>query len=215
MTPTAELGRLVDAMKAAGFGARVNADGTVDIFGGDISGIALDLTGNGAEVGEVGPDTFIGLERSGTGADTIWQARDYNLSTGAFVAVPDPDDDGSLTAANRRDAIVQRISVIGAGPAVAGVFSNVSSAIATVDAAIEEINGIVAELGAKLTQVEGQQEFTKQLTDSLKEGLGALVDADLAEESARLTSLQTKQQLVIQSLSIAYQQNQALLGLFR
>jgi len=77
------------------------------------------------------------------------------------------------------------------------------------------VNTIVAELGARLSQVEGQQEFTKQLTDSIREGLGALVDADLAEESARLTSLQTKQQLAIQSLSIANQQGQALLGLFR
>lgn len=94
-------------------------------------------------------------------------------------------------------------------------FDNVSSAIATVDEAIKLVNSIVAELGARLSQVEGQQEFTKQLTDSIREGLGALVDADLAEESARLTSLQIKQQLAIQSLSIANQQGQALLGLFR
>jgi flagellin len=88
-------------------------------------------------------------------------------------------------------------------------------AIAAVDAAIVNAGNILARLGAALRQVEGLQEFTKQLTDSVREGLGALVDADLAEESARLTSLQTKQQLAIQSLSIANQQSQALLGLFR
>jgi flagellin len=49
----------------------------------------------------------------------------------------------------------------------------------------------------------------------VKEGLGALVDADLAEESARLTALQTRQQLATQSLSIANQQSQSLLSLFR
>jgi flagellin len=222
LTPTNELGRLVDAMKAAGFGARVNDDGTIDIFGADVSGIALKITGNGAEVGESDTDsdpltqgTFIGLERSGSGTNTTWTAREYNLSTGVFSAVVDPDVSGPITLDQRRDAIVQRISVIGAEVAFPGQFSNASSAIATVDEAIRLVNQKVAELGARLSQVEGQQEFTKQLTDSIKEGLGALVDADLAEESARLTSLQTKQQLAIQSLSIANQQGQALLGLFR
>ncbi|WP_114373882.1 flagellin N-terminal helical domain-containing protein [Elioraea thermophila] len=89
------------------------------------------------------------------------------------------------------------------------------NAIDVVQGAINTMGQRLATLGAALRQVEGLQDFTKQLTDSVREGLGALVDADLAEESARLTSLQTKQQLAIQSLSIANQQNQALLGLFR
>jgi len=88
-------------------------------------------------------------------------------------------------------------------------------AIARVNSAIDIVGGVLANLGSNLRQVEGLQEFTKQLQDSVKEGLGALVDADLAEESARLTSLQTKQQLAVQSLSIANQQSQALLSLFR
>ncbi|MDW8397664.1 MAG: flagellin, partial [Acetobacteraceae bacterium] len=87
--------------------------------------------------------------------------------------------------------------------------------LAAVNGAIDLIGTTLARLGADLRQVEGLSEFTKQLTDSVKEGLGALVDADLAEESARLTSLQTKQQLAVQSLSIANQQSQALLSLFR
>jgi flagellin len=73
----------------------------------------------------------------------------------------------------------------------------------------------LSNLGANLRQGEGLQNFTNQLNDSIKEGLGALVDADLAEESARLTSLQTRQQLATQSLSIANQQSQTLLSLFR
>lgn len=89
------------------------------------------------------------------------------------------------------------------------------TAIAAVDAAIDTMGTTLATLGASIRQLESLAEFNKQLTDSVKEGLGALVDADLAEESARLTSLQTKQQLAVQSLSIANQQGQALLGLFR
>ena len=51
--------------------------------------------------------------------------------------------------------------------------------------------------------------------DSLEVGIGNLVDADLAKESARLTALQTKQQLGVQALSIANQGSSILLGLFR
>ena len=72
----------------------------------------------------------------------------------------------------------------------------------------------LAAIGAALRQVEGLQTFSTDLRDALREGLGNLVDADLAEESARLTSLQTKQQLAVQSLSIANQQPSRLLGLF-
>jgi flagellin len=89
------------------------------------------------------------------------------------------------------------------------------TAIAAVDAAIDSMGETLATLGASIRQLESLAEFNKQLTDSVKEGLGALVDADLAEESAKLTSLQTKQQLAVQSLSIANQQGQSLLGLFR
>ncbi|WP_291295119.1 flagellin [Elioraea sp.] len=89
------------------------------------------------------------------------------------------------------------------------------TAIAAVDNAIDLMGTTLATLGASVRQLESLSEFNKQLTDSVKEGLGALVDADLAEESAKLTSLQTKQQLAVQSLSIANQQGQALLSLFR
>ena len=51
--------------------------------------------------------------------------------------------------------------------------------------------------------------------DSMDSGLGSLVDADLAKESARLQALQIRQQLGTQSLSIANQAPQALLSLFR
>lgn len=90
-----------------------------------------------------------------------------------------------------------------------------AEAIELVEGAIDIMGTRLANLGASLRQVDGLSTFTSQLNDSIKEGLGALVDADLAEESARLTSLQTKQQLATQSLSIANQQSQSLVSLFR
>lgn len=99
--------------------------------------------------------------------------------------------------------------------ATAGTVPGGTAAITAVEGAIDLMGTRLSNLGANLRQIEGLQNFTSQLNDSIKEGLGALVDADLAEESARLTSLQTKQQLATQSLSIANQQSQSLLSLFR
>ncbi len=106
-------------------------------------------------------------------------------------------------------------TTIAAGATAAQVNATADTSIAAVDAAIDTAGTALATLGAALRQVEGLQDFTTQLYDSIKEGLGSLVDADLAEESARLTTLQTKQQLAVQSLSIANQAPQSLLGLFR
>jgi flagellin len=99
--------------------------------------------------------------------------------------------------------------------ATAGLVPGGTAAITAVEGAIDLMGTRLANFGANLRQIEGLQNFTNQLNDSIKEGLGALVDADLAEESARLTSLQTRQQLATQSLSIANQQSQTLLSLFR
>ena len=105
-------------------------------------------------------------------------------------------------------------STIAAG-ATDGTLNGTDTAIAAIDAAIDNIGAKMATLGAATRQVEGLQDFTSSLYDSVKEGLGALVDADLAEESAMLTTLQTKQQLAVQSLSIANQSSSVLLSLFR
>ena len=73
----------------------------------------------------------------------------------------------------------------------------------------------LANLGADVKQVDAQAEFIKQTQEAVTIGLGALVDADLAKESAALESLQVKQQLGVQALGIANQAPRALLGLFQ
>jgi flagellin len=89
------------------------------------------------------------------------------------------------------------------------------SAVTAVQAAVTSLNTIGANLGAATQQITGIQNFTTSLSSALTAGVGALTDADLAAESAKLTSLQTKQQLATQSLSIANQQPQSLLSLFK
>ncbi len=327
-TPQGEMAKLVDAMKANGIGARMNDDGSIDIFGGGVSSVAfsletetsidrrsaiagLNLTSGTPAVFELeldgvkhtlnvasgdAPDLVTSLNtafgssgmaaridattnhlvisgsrsremtlrnmtspatpatvaftenKSGattaaadrmTGAlqrstinvndqngkpttETIWSIGTYNASTGAVdtgvsagVAATTAGFASVIGSKLERNAGGAVVDINPDGGVTQYGFRNASGSISTVDEAISKINTVVANLGARLAQVEGQQEFIKQMSDSIKEGLGALVDADLAEESARLTSLQTKQQLATQSLSIANQQSQSLLSLFR
>jgi len=84
-----------------------------------------------------------------------------------------------------------------------------------IQTAIETFTGNLATLGTQSKSLERQNVFVGKLQDALEVGVGNLVDADLAKESARLTALQTKQQLGVQALSIANQSSSILLGLFR
>ena len=77
------------------------------------------------------------------------------------------------------------------------------------------MNSKTAVLGQAQQQITGMSSFTSALSSSLTAGLGALTDADMAAESAKLQSLQTKQSLAVQALSIANQQPQSLMSLFR
>lgn len=93
---------------------------------------------------------------------------------------------------------------------------------ATAETALGEIEGFLqiavagaADLGASAKRIGDQSDFVSKLTDAMKSGIGALVDADMEEASARLQALQVQQQLGVQSLSIANQAPQTLLTLFR
>ncbi|MBU2136049.1 MAG: flagellin [Alphaproteobacteria bacterium] len=83
------------------------------------------------------------------------------------------------------------------------------------DASIANVNQSLGSLGAQAKQIEAHNKFVSKLTDVLTSGVGNLVDADLAKESARLQALQVQQQLGAQSLSIANEAPQVILSLFR
>jgi flagellin len=90
-----------------------------------------------------------------------------------------------------------------------------STMIDTINTSLENVNAALARLGSSSKQIGIQSEFIGKLIDTLNEGIGNLVDADLAVESARLQSLQVKQQLGVQALSIANSAPGIALSLFR
>ena len=86
--------------------------------------------------------------------------------------------------------------------------------LALVNSSITNVNAAVAKLGTASNSLQTHLSFISSLSDTLTTGIGNLVDADVAKESANLTALQTKQQLGVQALSIANSSSSALLSLF-
>jgi len=89
-----------------------------------------------------------------------------------------------------------------------------AAVLALVNSSITNVNAAVAKLGTGVNALNSQLSFVQNQTDTLTTGVGNLVDADVAKESANLTALQTKQQLGAQALSIANQAPSVLLSLF-
>ncbi|WP_426023707.1 flagellin [Brevundimonas sp. PWP3-1b1] len=102
---------------------------------------------------------------------------------------------------------------IGFGAAIDPTPATVTSA--GVQATIESFTADLAQIGTQSKSLERQTTFNSKMQDAVEAGIGNLVDADLAKESARLTALQTKQQLGVQALSVANSSSQILLSLFR
>ncbi len=147
--------------------------------------LATDADGNGGTSLTV----LSSLDRSGNAAPTI-----------STISVATEDFEANLDVASRT-------SITDATTA--------ATALGEIETFLQTaING-AADLGAAGKRIEGQGEFINKLTDAMKSGIGALVDADMEEASARLQALQTQQQLGIQALSIANQAPQSILSLFR
>jgi flagellin len=99
--------------------------------------------------------------------------------------------------------------------ATIGTQASASAMIGTLDTAIANVSSSLSKLGTGSKSLSSHLTFVGKLQDTLDAGVGNLVDADLAKESAKLQALQTKQQLGIQALSIANQSSSPLLSLFR
>jgi flagellin len=90
-----------------------------------------------------------------------------------------------------------------------------AASLTAVSTSIDRVSASLARLGTKSKALSTHLTFVGKLSDALEAGVGNLVDADLAKESAKLQALQTKQQLGVQALGIANQTPQLVLSLFR
>jgi len=134
--------------------------------------------------------------------------------TNGFVALASADGSNTITVDTENMSLSGSIVTLSASADIDSV-TEASSAISTIETSLDNLNEALARLGTGSKALEVHSTFVTKLSDSLTEGIGNLVDADLAKESARLQSLQVKQQLGIHALSIASAAPGTLLGLFR
>ena len=144
---------------------------------------------------------------SSTGSAQTAYLADFNaLGTEIASAITG----ASFDSVNSLTTPLASLSTLTAGNLAAG-----AATTAAVDTAIGTVTGALATLGTQSKSLGRQITFVNKLQDALEAGVGNLVDADLAKESAKLTALQTKQQLGVQALSIANQGSSILLSQFR
>ena len=137
--------------------------------------------------------------------------KDDATSTGKVSALQSLDTSSTLDVANQAfDTNVT--TALGTG---LGTKADADTALTEIDTVAATVTSTLSTLGSASRKIEGQLEFNSKLSDVIESGIGNLVDADLAKESAKLQALQVKQQLGVQALSIANQAPQTITSLFR
>jgi flagellin len=151
------------------------------------------------------------------------------FSAAGVAAVPDltfsiaPTLSGTISAAPTNItishditvAVFNRLTSLQTDARTATAANATSTIVADFVSFETEVAAALGHLGGKSEQLARHGEFLESIKSSRQELLGSYVDADLAAESAKLTALQVQQQLAIQSVGIANQRPQSLLGLFR
>jgi len=137
-----------------------------------------------------------------------------NLGAVDLFALANADGSTRLTATAEDMSLGGLIVGIQATDSISTA-TTASAMIGTVQSSIDNVSAALARLGTQSKSFERHLAFVSKLQDTIDAGIGNLVDADLAKESAKLQALQTKQQLGIQALSIANQTPTIVLSLFR
>ena len=137
------------------------------------------------------------------------------LGAGAtgFAALANAQGTGSISVQAEVMALGGTIVTVGAAQTIS-TQTGATAAMTDVNDSIDNVSAALARLGTKSKSLETHANFVTKLSDTLEAGIGNLVDADLAKESAKLQALQTKQQLGVQALGIANQAPQILMSLF-
>ncbi len=134
--------------------------------------------------------------------------------TDAVIAITNPDATQTITIAHQNLTLGGGNITITAGQTIA-TQTAASTAVTDLVAALTSVNSVLTKLGVGAKTLEQNRSFAEKLSDVIEVGIGNLVDADLAKESANLQALQVKQQLGIQALAIANQAPQSILTLFQ
>ncbi len=151
---------------------------------------------------------------------TIVQNAEFNGTnliddgTDAIVAITNADATQTLTV-DHQDLTLGSTNITITAAQTISTQAGAASAVTDIGNSIDNLNSVLTKLGSGSTALEQNRDFAGKLADVIEVGIGNLVDADMAKESANLQALQVKQQLGIQALSIANQSPQSILSLFQ
>jgi flagellin len=141
----------------------------------------------------------------------------YNLvdgSTTQVTALASADGSRRITVSAENMSLSGSIVTVSTGASIS-TQAGASTMVAALQASLTNVDSALAKLSSGSKKFSIQIDFAQKLSDALTSGIGNLVDANMANESAMLQSLQVKQQLGVQALSIANQAPQTILSLFR
>ncbi|WP_085339582.1 flagellin N-terminal helical domain-containing protein [Aquidulcibacter paucihalophilus] len=149
------------------------------------------------------------------GANAVFDGANMIAATpNNAVALGDSAGGNTITVAGASLALGGSVVTVTTGSAL-DTAANATTALGLVNASITNLGTQLATWGAGAKRLEVHRTFIGKLQDALNNGIGAIADADLSKESAKLQALQTKQQLGVQALSIANTASQSALSLFR
>ncbi|MDF1680865.1 flagellin [Ponticaulis sp.] len=137
-----------------------------------------------------------------------------NNSTTGVEALADADGGSTITVVDENLSLGGAVVTLAATASLDTV-TNASAAVGTIETSLDNLNQALARLGTASKALGIHGDFVQKLSDVTEKGIGNLVDADLAKESAKLQALQTKQQLGVQALSIANSSAGIALSFFR
>jgi flagellin len=138
-----------------------------------------------------------------------------NGSVTSITSLANTQGTSVLTTAAQNLTLAGGLITVAATATIGASATGASTVLGQVEASLSAVDNALASLGTSSKALDTHLNFVSNLQDTLTSGVGNLVNADLAKESATLQALQTKQQLGIEALSIANSASSALLGLFR
>jgi flagellin len=137
-----------------------------------------------------------------------------NSISGGIKFLANADANSYITLSSKNMTLGGGLITLTAASSI-GTVTLATAAMTLLNTSITNVNQALGDMGSQAKQLDNHNVFVSKLTDVLTQGVGNLVDADLAKESARLQALQVQQQLGTQALSIANQAPQSILQLFK
>lgn len=209
------MNQITSTIKSSSFNGVNLLDGSVTskLADGTTSGVSF-LAATANDYSSGGSSSTIEVSTANSNLTTNSAGTATTTAMGALFNLVDSQGAGGSSVGTTSGTITAGAGLSGMVSAVNADPTTLDGFLKTIDAASAQVKAASAQFGAVQQNIEAQQTFVNNLSNTLTSGVSNLVDADMTQASARLSALQTQQQLGVQALSIANQAPQMILKLF-